>query len=166
MKPNKLAVLGLAMLVIIALVGGITWAFAAEDQSQEISACLNPAGQIRIVDSIEECKKQETPLTWNTEGPEGPAGVDCWDLDGDGVRDPEEDVNGDGAFDALDCQGPTGEQGDPGPQGDPGETGTDGLACWDLNGNGVGDIGTEDTNSDDSVDVDDCKGLKGDQGDP
>lgn len=48
------------------------------------------------------------------EGPAGPVGATgatgapgeaCWDLNGNGVGDPGEDVNGDGKFDALDCQG-------------------------------------------------------------
>jgi len=42
------------------------------------------------------------------EGPRGPAGANglaCWDLNGDGVQDREEDVNHDGVLDALDCQG-------------------------------------------------------------
>jgi len=41
-------------------------------------------------------------------GPAGPAGADglsCWDLDGDGVADPEEDINGDGQYTAADCSG-------------------------------------------------------------
>ena len=63
-------------------------------------------------------------VTWNQTGPagaDGPPGADglnCWDLDGDGIRDPDEDVNLDGNVDAQDCRGPQGEQG---PQGDPGD---------------------------------------------
>lgn len=41
-------------------------------------------------------------------GPQGPAGTPCWDVNGNGLADPDEDVNGDGRFDALDCQGPPG----------------------------------------------------------
>jgi len=41
-------------------------------------------------------------------GPRGPAGLDCWDTDGDGNQDGVEDRNGDGSFDADDCQGPSG----------------------------------------------------------
>ncbi len=39
-------------------------------------------------------------------GAEGAAGVACWDLDEDGVADPEEDLNGDGSVDVLDCREP------------------------------------------------------------
>ena len=38
-------------------------------------------------------------------GEDGAAGQSCWDLDGDGIEDTEEDVNGDGVVDVADCQG-------------------------------------------------------------
>jgi octaheme c-type cytochrome (tetrathionate reductase family) len=40
------------------------------------------------------------------DGADGAAGADgiaCWDLNGNGVEDPEEDLNGDGVVDVLDC---------------------------------------------------------------
>ena len=37
------------------------------------------------------------------DGEDGLDGLACWDLDSDGVADPSEDQNGDGAYDALDC---------------------------------------------------------------
>ena len=37
------------------------------------------------------------------QGPAGPPGLACWDLDGDGMADPGEDVNGDGRTSAVDC---------------------------------------------------------------
>ncbi|MFC2144233.1 collagen-like protein [Acidobacteriota bacterium] len=40
-----------------------------------------------------------------SDGLNGVNGVSCWDLNGDFVADPNEDFNGDGAWDALDCQG-------------------------------------------------------------
>lgn len=40
-------------------------------------------------------------------GPGGPPGINCWDKNGNGVNDPDEDVNGDGKYDAADCAGPT-----------------------------------------------------------
>ena len=38
-------------------------------------------------------------------GADGSDGVACWDLNANGVGDPEEDVNSDGVFDAADCAG-------------------------------------------------------------
>ncbi len=40
-----------------------------------------------------------------SDGNDGADGLACWDLNGNGVGDPEEDINGDGLFDTLDCQG-------------------------------------------------------------
>ncbi len=103
------------------------------------------------------------------EGPQGEPGVACWDLDGDGVEDLEEDINEDGQYDALDCVGPKGEQGVQGEQGIqgeqgvPGEKGDAGLACWDSNSNGVEDL-AEDINGDGSYDALDCVGPQGEQG--
>lgn len=64
-------------------------------------------------------------------------------------------------------QGTLGIQGDQGLQGNqglPGNAGLTGLACWDLNGNRVGDLATEDINGDLVVDVLDCAGAQGPQG--
>jgi octaheme c-type cytochrome (tetrathionate reductase family) len=36
-------------------------------------------------------------------GADGADGQNCWDLDGDGIPDPEEDINGDGNVDVYDC---------------------------------------------------------------
>jgi len=55
----------------------------------------------------------------------------------------------------------------PGPQGDPGPAGadgTDGLNCWDLNGNGTADLPDEDANGDGVVDAFDCRGASGSDG--
>ena len=48
--------------------------------------------------------------------------------------------------------------------GSDGMAGASGLNCWDLNGNGVGDVATEDTNSDTVVDINDCQGIDGADG--
>ncbi|MCK6572018.1 hypothetical protein L6V77_13090 [Myxococcota bacterium] len=40
-----------------------------------------------------------------TAGLAGPPGLACWDVDGDAVADPGEDVDGDGRLTALDCRG-------------------------------------------------------------
>lgn len=45
-------------------------------------------------------------------GSDGDPGLSCWDLNGNGVPDfPEEDTNGDGVIDALDCRAPGANQG-------------------------------------------------------
>ncbi len=92
-------------------------------------------------------------------GDPGAPGANCWDRNGNGVQDPDEDINGDGAWDTLDCQGPTGDEGQPG-QSIPGAPGESGLMCWDLNGNGQPDP-DEDVNQDDVWDARDCQGEPG-----
>lgn len=47
----------------------------------------------------------------------GADGLACWDLDQDGVKDALEDINNDGKWDALDCQGADGNPGTPGADG-------------------------------------------------
>lgn len=44
--------------------------------------------------------------TAGTDGSPGTDGVSCWDLNQNGVADPDEDTNGDGVVDVLDCQLP------------------------------------------------------------
>jgi hypothetical protein len=78
-------------------------------------------------------------------GPEGPAGEDatdgnggadgadgvngqsCWDLNGNGLEDANEDRNGDLMVNVLDCQGLQGEPGLPGEEGPPGPSGAAGV---------------------------------------
>jgi len=59
--------------------------------------------------------------------------------------------------------GQNGTNGTNGTNGDPGDPGADGLACWDLNGNGSGDA-AEDINQDGSFDALDCAGMDGQDG--
>lgn len=64
-----------------------------------ITGCYhNQSGALRVVDSAEQCRRQETAMTWNQQGPTGPTGA----------------------------QGPQGETGTTGPQGLPGEPGATG----------------------------------------
>ena len=84
------------------------------------------------------------------DGLPGADGLACWDLNGNGTAEANEDANNDSNFNALDCQGADGS----------GTAGTNGLACWDLNGNGVGDA-EEDINQDNNFDALDCQGATG-----
>lgn len=64
-------------------------------------------------------------------GPTGTNGIDCWDLNGNGINDPAEDINGDGFWNSLDCivgsPGPTGATGATGIAGATGATGSTGA---------------------------------------
>jgi hypothetical protein len=70
-----------------------------------------------------------------------------------------------GATGPTGFQGPQGAAGPPGPQGFPGLPGQNGVACWDLNQNGITDL-FEDVNNDFAVNVLDCKGPQGNTGPP
>ncbi len=83
----------------------------------------------------------------------GPAGTEG----PQGVQGERGDVGPDGQ------RGPMGLQG---PMGQPGIDGSNGIACWDLNGNGTGDVPDEDMNGDSVVDVNDCIGSQGPPGTP
>jgi hypothetical protein len=94
------------------------------------------------------------------DGRDGEDGLNCWDLNGNGTGDPAEDINSDGTFDALDCQGVSAADDEP---AEPGQDGAPGLSCWDLDGNGLGDA-TEDVNGDGVFDALDCQGPAGEPG--
>ena len=94
------------------------------------------------------------------DGVDGADGLNCWDLNGNGVADPEEDTNGDSVVSALDCQGEDGVDGSDGADGQDGTDGANGLNCWDLNGNGIADP-AEDIDSDGFFTAMDCRGADG-----
>lgn len=65
-----------------------------------------------------------------TNGTNGVNGISCWDINGDGINDPGEDINSDGFWNALDCAGaagPTGAAGANGATGAAGATGATGA---------------------------------------
>lgn len=59
-------------------------------------------------------------------GDDGRYGIHCWDTNGNGVGDVQEDANEDGWFSIGDCQGTQGPQGQSGPQGPQGASGASG----------------------------------------
>jgi len=59
--------------------------------------------------------------------------------------------------------GPAGKDGANGTNGIDGVAGSDGVSCWDLNGNGTGDA-EEDVNDDGNFDALDCQGENGTNG--
>jgi hypothetical protein len=68
-KPSSIVLLLGLVLALVPLAGNL-WAFAQGD-GFDIHACVNPGGQIRIVDDVSMCRKQETELQWNIQGPPG-----------------------------------------------------------------------------------------------
>lgn len=56
-----------------------------------------------------------------------PSGLACWDLNGNGIEDPNEDINQDSLWNALDCQGAQGITGVTGPVGPAGPVGLTGA---------------------------------------
>jgi len=80
----------------------------------------------------------------------------CWDLNGNGIEDEDEDINEDNEWNTDDCKSPAGEDGEDGEDGATGATGAAGLSCWDLNGDGVEDP-SEDINGDEVWDTIDCQ---------
>ncbi len=101
----------LRLLAVLALLVALPDLTAADP----IHACVKRNGSLRIVSAPALCKQQESPLTWNDSGPQGPAG------------EPGE-------------QGPAGEPGEQGPPGEPGQQGSPGatLRVFDALGNDLG----------------------------
>ena len=111
--------IAVALGIIVPVVGAASWVAASEDSSATIHACVQrDSGQVRIVSAGEDCRRSETALDWNAEGPAGPAGAA-------GLAGPA------GAAGAQGEMGPAGPQGDAGPAGatgDPGPAGPQGEA--------------------------------------
>ena len=95
----------------LLLAGGLAYA-AIPDSDGTIHACLlKSLEQVRIIDAATmECRPNETPLSWNQQGPKGDTGPQ-------GVTGPQG---------ATGAQGATGQKGDTGTQGATGATGPTG----------------------------------------
>lgn len=82
-----------------ALIGGVSLAVGS---TTPLYACVtNRTGAVRMVSATTTCARTENKITWNVEGPQGPAG----------------------AAGAQGVAGPVGPQGEPGPAGPQGEPG-------------------------------------------
>src|SRR5258705_2792277 len=66
---RRLVLLGVG---VSALAGGIAYA-SIPDSNGTIHACLLPGlGQVRLIDpSHDQCKPNETPISWSQTGPQG-----------------------------------------------------------------------------------------------
>jgi type VI secretion system secreted protein Hcp len=61
--------------VALVVAGFATYAWAASPAGQTINACVNNEGNLRLVPAVSNCRRAETPLSWNTVGPAGPQGL-------------------------------------------------------------------------------------------
>lgn len=63
----------LIMFVILGILTFLT--FPGQSDGDIINACKNNRnGILRVVDDDADCRRSETPLSWNTEGPQGEQG--------------------------------------------------------------------------------------------
>ncbi len=84
-------------LMIVAI---LLFSFPILATAQTIYACAkNSNGRLRVVSAANQCRNSETPISWNSTGPEGPQG-------------------------GVGPQGPQGDIGLEGPTGIPGSSGT------------------------------------------
>jgi hypothetical protein len=82
-----------------------------------LRACADKHGNLRMVDSLDECRRNETPVLWNIRGPQGPTGeIGPQGIEGQvGPQGPQGN------------EGPAGRQGEQGEQGPPGDVGPQGA---------------------------------------
>ncbi len=110
------------------------------DSVQRINIA-NPANGLMVYDNNKRTICIFNGSNWNCLSGNS-SGISCWDTNGNGFNDNLEDLNGDGVFNTLDCQGP----------------GQNGINCWDLNGNRINDS-SEDVNGDGTFNALDCSGV-------
>jgi hypothetical protein len=99
-------------------------------QSNVISACVSKTGQIRLVGAGETCKSNESPLSWNIQGPQGPQGLQgpAGPTGATGATGTPGAVGAAGATGATGPQGAAGATGAKGEIGPAGPTGSQGLS--------------------------------------
>ena len=115
-------------------------AMTANGQLTTIRACVKGNGAMRIVAPGAKCADNEQPLTWNVQGPAGPAGRQGPKGD-TGLQVPKGDTGLQGLIGMTGLQGPKGDtglpglKGDtglPGPKGDTGLPGSPGLSEYEV----------------------------------
>src|SRR5687767_5303801 len=112
MPYSQIRWLVLSALLILTAVWGKR---RADVQSTNtIHACVANTGALRIVGAAATCKNNETPLSWNIAGPQGPVGL----TGPPGPSGPPGETGAPGSV------GPTGLQGPVGPAGPGLATGT------------------------------------------
>src|SRR3989338_11429677 len=99
-------IIGIVGLAVVGLTVGL-WSYSRASEGNTISICVKKSGLVYVIGTgfrREDCKKNESLLTWNTQGIQGPKGDT-------GIAGP---------------QGPQGEKGDRGDAGAQGPAGENG----------------------------------------
>src|SRR4051812_2414106 len=78
------------LLIAVCMFGVATVAASA----QVINGCVDKNGSLRIVLAGESCKNNESPVSWNSVGPQGPVGVGTPGRDGLNGRDGKDGRDG------------------------------------------------------------------------
>lgn len=94
---------------------GWGWVIIGEDRK----VVFGPNGEVRRLEECNNDIRAVVPIPFPTakgekgdKGEDGLDGINCWDLNNNGMNDPNEDANGDGAFNSGDCRGKNGKDGD------------------------------------------------------
>jgi type VI secretion system secreted protein Hcp len=72
---RKLLIGAVLVAVVAAAASTYAWAAGGAVTTQTLNACVDRDGQLRLVALAGDCKKAETPLSWNTIGPAGGPGA-------------------------------------------------------------------------------------------
>ena len=110
----------------IGAAGAATAAVTITAEPDEIRACVDKSGSVRIVDQGVTCKANERLVAWNRQGREGPTGP-AGPQGSPGVAGPTGPRGPAGADGARGATGPAGADGAPGAQGPTGPAGADGA---------------------------------------
>ncbi len=110
---------------IAAILGTVAVPSFADDDV--ITACVKRNGVLRIVGEGETCNGNESPLSLNVQGPQGPQGLDG-PVGPQGPEGPAGPKGDPGGLGPAGPQGATGPQGLTGPQGNTGPAGPQGPA--------------------------------------
>jgi hypothetical protein len=143
MRVLRRPLVWVAVFCVFAGGAGVAYAtqVATADATSVINACFKQNGTIRLVAAVSECDHNDTPISWNVQGPKGdvgpagpqgptgptgPAGADGEEGE-DGADGAPGTAGADGKDGAPGATGPTGPSGPTGPAGADGAPGTDGA---------------------------------------
>jgi type VI protein secretion system component Hcp len=137
-KRRRLTAAGVGGLLLL---GGAVAAYAQLPPNPNvINACINNTTRAVRIPSTGSCNGNETPISWNRQGPQGPQGLQGTNglngLNGtNGLNGPQGPAGLAGPAGPAGAPGPAGPAGPAGPQGPAGPAGPPGSA-----GNGVAEL--------------------------